>query len=150
MEIEKGKPLPSSVKKELEQIRLANDGILRPADVVEFAKNHNSALHRHFEWDDTEAAKQYRLVQARGLISVVVQRLPGPDKEQVRVYASLSTERGEGYRHIVDILNDDDLREKLLEDALKELRAFQKKYQRLKDAASLGPIFEAIEKSAQA
>ena len=72
-------------KQELEQIRKANDGELRPADVVEFARNPDTALHSRFTWDDDKAAAEYRLWQARELIRVVVQLHPKTNKK-MRVY----------------------------------------------------------------
>lgn len=47
---------------------LEKDGRLDPADVVEAARDPASPLHGYFEWDDTEAARQHRLGQARQLI----------------------------------------------------------------------------------
>lgn len=52
----------------LEKIRVRNDGVLRPDDVVKDARNESSPLHSFFTWDDTEAANQFRLDQARTLI----------------------------------------------------------------------------------
>lgn len=51
--------------------------VLLPEDVVEAARNPNSTMHSFFEWDDTEAARSFRLVQARWLIrsvEIVVER----------------------------------------------------------------------------
>ena len=52
----------------LERIRARNKGVLTPADVVKDASDESSPLHSYFTWDDTEAAHQYRLDQARTLI----------------------------------------------------------------------------------
>jgi hypothetical protein len=57
-----------SATQELEQelSALKRDGLLNPAGVVEWAAaNPESALHRQFEWNDTAAAAQWRLDQAR-------------------------------------------------------------------------------------
>src|SRR5690606_1315589 len=58
--------------KELERIREANDGRLRPEDVVVSAQKQDSPLHAIFTWDDSKAANEYRLSQARRLIRLVV------------------------------------------------------------------------------
>lgn len=50
---------------------LASSGRLTPAAVVEDAMNEESPLHSYFEWDDNEAARKYRLTQARRLIRSV-------------------------------------------------------------------------------
>jgi hypothetical protein len=60
-----------------EQVRqrlqaLERDGRLTPDDVVADAVNPDSPLHGEFEWDDSEAANRYRIVQARQLIRSVV------------------------------------------------------------------------------
>jgi len=56
------------IKERLERIRERNDGVLTPSDVVEDARRATSPLHNFFTWDDTVAAHQYRLDQARTLI----------------------------------------------------------------------------------
>lgn len=63
-------------------------GALTPDLVVAIAADPGHVLHERFVWDDTEAARRYRLVQASGLIrsvSVVVER--AEDKPPVRVRA---------------------------------------------------------------
>lgn len=44
---------------------------LTPSLVVEAATDPKSPLHREFTWDDSEAARKYRLAQARTLIRSV-------------------------------------------------------------------------------
>lgn len=131
---------------ELEQIRLRNNGFLRPQDVVEFARDPNTALHSHFTWDDSEAADKYRLAQARVVIRIAVV-VNSDNSENVRAYVSLSDERyeGVGYRAIVEVLDDEILKEKLLQTAMKEMDSFRRKYNRLRDIASVAPVLDAIE-----
>lgn len=57
------------------------DGRLLPADVVAAARSPDSPLHKHFTWDDSEAARLRRLDEARALIrrvniEVVVHNIP--------------------------------------------------------------------------
>jgi len=120
--------------------------LLRPPDVVDFAReNTDSALHSCFEWDDGEAAVQYRLWQARHLIRVHVCVLHD-DVKPVRVFVSLKADReyddGEGgYRLLTSVLSDGELREQLLAEALAELQVFEQKYRALQE---LVPVFEAL------
>ena len=54
---------------------LKSEHQLTAAIVLRDAKKARSPLHDHFEWDDGEAAQQYRLNQARYVLrSVVVLR----------------------------------------------------------------------------
>jgi hypothetical protein len=50
---------------------LEKEGRLSPNDVVDEAANPDSPLHTYFEWDDTEGARKYRLLQARTLIRTI-------------------------------------------------------------------------------
>jgi len=66
----------NGVVDELTRIANKHNGLLRPADVIEAARPVGSPLHTRFTWDDTEAAHQYRLWQAREIIRVSVEYLP--------------------------------------------------------------------------
>ncbi len=62
---------PQKIGRALAKIAEANAGRLTPGAVVEAARSPNSALHRHFEWDDRKAAEAYRRDQAREIIAVI-------------------------------------------------------------------------------
>lgn len=134
----------NSIIEELERIAKQNDGILQPEIVVEEARRPSSPLHSKFTWDDTEAAHQYRLYQARTLIRVVVQMIPNTADSHERVWVSLKKDRiteGGGYRTLVSVLSDNDLREQLLQQALEDMTYFQEKYTHLQE---LSEVFSAI------
>lgn len=59
------------VRAELERLALEHDGKLTPDVVVAEANDPDSPLHRHFTWDDSEAAAKQRLHEARQLIRSV-------------------------------------------------------------------------------
>lgn len=131
------------IVKELHRLAAANHGLLLPEQVVQAAKHPSSVLHRRFEWNNTKAAAQYRLWQARQLISVSVQVLPG-SQEPVHVFMSLRSDRGSGgYRTTVSILSDAEQRQQLLDDALMELNLFNRKYATLRELAG---VFAAARK----
>lgn len=65
-----------AIASEMQAIADQTDALL-PEDVVEAARNPNSTMHDFFEWRDDEAARSYRLAQARWLIrsvEIVVER----------------------------------------------------------------------------
>jgi len=131
---------------ELERIRQEHGGILRAEDVVEAAEESSSPLHNSFEWDDTAAAEQWRLQQARQIIRSVVVVLPNSSKP-ITAFVSLRddrTQEGGGYRTIIDVMSDKDMRERFVEEALADLRHWEQKYSQLNE---LRPVFEAITKS---
>jgi hypothetical protein len=131
---------------ELAQIQ-EQHGTLRAEDVIEFARNENTALHAEFEWDDSAAAHQYRLEQARKIIRISVQVLPtARGNVTVPMYVSLTSDRiqpGGGYRRLEDVMSDTTLRQQYLEQALTEFERVRRKYQTLQE---LAPIFTAIER----
>ena len=129
---------------ELHRIAKENNGLLSAEAVVEVASNPKSILHSRFEWDDDDAAHEYRLWQARQLISVAVEVLPGTN-QSVQTFVSLSTDRkgGKGYRTTVSVMSDADMRAQLLNDALHDLNTFQRKYSELRQ---LSEVFSAIRK----
>lgn len=150
----------TSIMEELEIIQDLNGGILAPSNVVEYAKNPETLLHKKFEWDDSKAAERYRLWQARQIISlelVVINKgaerpsdiflsIDSAKQKSVRAFVSLTDDRhgdDTGYRSIHAIIEDDDLREKLLEDARKDMLIFRRKYYLLKE---LTAVFEAMSK----
>jgi hypothetical protein len=137
-----------AVANELEQIRQKHGGLLKPEDVVAFARNRRTALHREFEWDDAKASIEFRLEQARRVIRVSVTVLPSPhsDQEPVRAYVSVVSDRvqpGGGYRSFADVMTDDDMRSELVNEAISEAKRWRRKYERLRE---LAPIFLAIDK----
>lgn len=128
---------------------LTVEGMLHPEDVVAFARDPETALHAQFEWDDTEAAHQFRLEQARRVIRVhvVVDDTDGA-AQQVRAFVSLSSDRrsGGGYRTFAAVKSDEALYAEMLSDALGQLVGIQRKYQRIKE---LGRVFRAVDAVAE-
>lgn len=136
-----------SVGEELERLRLAN-GKLTKEIVLEAARHRNSPLHDHFEWDDTEAAKKFRLVQARNLIRHVVVVFENPNSEEqveTRAFVSISSQDENKliYTSIEDAMADDLMREEVFRNALESLNSWKKKYANLE---IFYDVVKAIEK----
>lgn len=129
----------STIKHELEALR-DQSPILQPGDVVTWAATHeDSALHRRFEWDDAKAGDEYRLQQARRLISLHI----GTESREPTVM-SLSIDRGlpgGGYRKVNDVMRSPTLRQIALQDAIGELERLRDKYENVRELAL---VFKAI------
>lgn len=131
---------------ELNRIASKSGGILKPEIVVEEARSEDSPLHSRFTWDDSEAAHQYRLEQARRLIRVTVQLIPNVSNEPERVWVSLQQDQnciGGGYRTLVSVLSDVELRKQLLTQAMEDMDRFEEKYSHLSE---LSEIFKAMKR----
>jgi len=105
-------------KKVLTKIAKSNGGVLKVDDVLEEARRKDSVLHKHFEWDDSEAAEQYRRQQARALIQRCRIQLVETEPVKIRAFVSLPTDRehGGGYRLITEVAGDTYLKEEMLRD----------------------------------
>jgi hypothetical protein len=136
----------ADVYAEMERIRSKRGGVLTPSDVVRAAQAKHSPLHNHFCWDDTKAAHEYRLWQARELIVRVTIELPEKPDTETQVFVSLRSDRsrkGGGYRHITDVMTNAELRAELLEEALADFRTWEARYQRVRE---LAPVFAAAKR----
>lgn len=115
-------------------------GNLDPATVVDAATPATSPLHDYFTWDDGEAADKWRLDEARQLIRRVrITVIPQPDTPPIRVRAFVSVDgAGENetraYRPLADVANDDELRERVLAEARRDLQLLTVKYRHLGEA----------------
>ena len=133
------------VKAELD--KLAVDGKLTAQAVVDAAREESSPLHGYFEWDDNKAANEYRLLQARKLIRVVVQPCEPLDNQPMHVYQSLVTDRvvpGGGYRTTEAILSTEAWRNTLLEQAKRELIGVRNKYASLTELAKVWTAIDTV------
>jgi hypothetical protein len=118
--------------------------------VVKEARNAQSPLHGFFEWDNTKAAKAYRLEQARHMIRSVVVVWDDPatstGSRVTRAFLSLRDEDDSGgkmYMGAVRAMSDARYRKQLLAEALAEAEAWRQRY---KDLEELAVVFKALDK----
>jgi len=133
-----------SVLSELQAIE-ERDGILNPQAVVDFARDPKTELHKKFEWENETAGDQYRLWQARKIITAQVVVANKQQKSiEVQAFVSITSDRHPqgGYRSIVSVMSDDELREKMLADAKRDFQTFKRRYQ---DLTELATVFQELE-----
>ena len=112
--------------------------------IVEKARDESCPLHDDFEWNDTVAGHKYRLQQARVMLSsLIVVDESISKKENTEVRAFVSVPEPKVYEPIKVVIQHQDKYEHMLEQAVRELKAFERKYAMLKE---LEPVFEVIEK----
>lgn len=132
--------------RELARIEKA-EGELTPTAVLDRARSANSALHDHFEWDDSKAAEQHRLSQAGELIRSITVDVTHSNVEPaktVRAFVSVQREGERAYVGLQRAMSDDDLRRQVLERAWAELLSFRKRYADLEELAG---VFAAMDKA---
>jgi len=124
---------------ELDRIYQKN-GRLDAADVVDESRPITAPLHDCFEWNDAIAAEEYRKSQASHIIrsiTVVPETVNG--KQDARITRAFVNVQ-QTFRPIDVVMNDENMRRELMEKALRDLDAFQKKYASLE---ALQPVFDA-------
>lgn len=83
-----------AIEIEIAELIKENGGSITPQQVVDFARDENTALHSKFEWDDTVAAENYRRDQARTILQSIV---IADGKETPRVYLNVEVNSGRVY-----------------------------------------------------
>ena len=138
------KGLPAQVVGEtFEQIE-RRDGVLTKEAFLEASRPENSPTHKCFEWDDSVAAEKYRLTQSRMIINSIAVTITKANGEEQKapafVNVEIKTDSGK-YKNIEVAMNNESEKAIVLQNALNELKQFEKKYGYLKE---LERIFEEI------
>lgn len=119
------------------------DGKCSASDLLDASRDEKAPLHPLFEWDDSVAAEQYRLEQARLIIrSVYVIDDDKEEQKPIRAHFHIDNNTND-YIPTVVIMQDKDMKEALFRTALSELRRFAEKYRTLKEFSG---VFSELEK----
>lgn len=135
--------------KQLEKIR-SKEGELTPEAVIENAKSNRSKLHKLFEWDDTEAAHQYRMEQARRMlrsIEIVYKEKPKTPRRAFEIIEKKkrgSQDQRTIYSTTEEAMADPVSRDRIITEALRQLMAFRRRFHGLRE---LEIVFNSIEQA---
>lgn len=100
-------------------------GRLDPQDIVDESRDKSAPLHDRFTWDDTVAANEHRLHQARGLIVQV--RFEVPDEPDIPAYVNVRS-GGESYYEKVEVaVKDRDVWQSVMNETYSKLAGFEKR-----------------------
>jgi hypothetical protein len=134
-----------------EQIRTAlqvladrHGGYLSPSRIVEAARDPSSILHDEFNWDDDDAANQYRIAQARALVRRVRFTLVRQPEQTKVVNLSISRPTREAHKanESTTVIPAPRASEDMVDWVLKELTAYRRRHA---DLIALTPIWRAID-----
>lgn len=124
----------------LEDIRLRDGGITAEA-VITAAKNPDSSIHKHFTWNDTEAARKQRLHEARQLLLRIHEVIHSPTKGAIRTrrYESVRVDTGQYsgriYLDAPTVHSSADYSSQIIERAIGEYERCKAKYERFQELA---------------
>lgn len=109
---------------------------------LDSARSDDSEMHRLFEWDDTKAAENYRMEQARVIIASIRVNVIEEDSAPIITRAFVQYKpKQSGYISINKALTDEDKRETVIQQARKEAAWFVEKY---KSFEELSDVIKAI------
>ena len=157
---------------ELERLREQYDGVIAPDSVVDAARAAESPLHAAFTWDDSQAAHLHRLSEARYMMRSLIIVYAKPENQEdhrVRAYQNLVVTKAEptaepgnrfaltvptdddgpnetrqAYVHIIDAMQDKNLRDQILQKALAEITSWRRRYAEYREFAE---IFASIDRA---
>jgi hypothetical protein len=125
-----------NLRQHLQAIR-DDRGTLTPAVVVETARNPDHPLHNRFEWDDTLAAEQWRLEQARQLLKVTF-RVNLSKPTDLRAFIVQKSGGMAHSEHVPteEVLADPFAAELLLRQMKRDWQIFKRRYDSMAEFAS--------------
>jgi len=108
-------------------------GKITPEQVLEDASKFASPLHDWFEWDDTVAAEAFRRTQAAYLLRSIVVIEHEECRDDTRAFYCVNETNEEGGKDAVfvpidRVLNENDLREQVIQYAYNELLNWRERY----------------------
>ena len=118
--------------------KLSSENMLTAQALVDISEPKEAPLHNAFEWNNKIAGNEWRKYQARNLIHSL--EIVQEEREPTKAYFNLERTEAQ-YTNINVILQNEDSYQKMMENALRELQAFKRKYQKLSE---LQPLFDVI------
>ncbi len=116
---------------------------VKPDEIVKYAREHkDSELHKCFTWDDSAAAVKWRIHEARSIIGNLV-IVKDQNEESEPMYIRIFHKTAEtNYQPISLYVKDMDKYQMLLDEAMRELRAFKKKYANLSELQEIWDLID--------
>lgn len=122
---------------------IAEDGELTATSVLAEAEREDSPLHKYFEWDDTEAARQYRLTQARGLVrSLMITFIKNQKTETTRAFHLVKYSRDDSqepkkqYVPAMKIFSDRELSDQIIRTAEAAMRSWLTRFEQYSELSA--------------
>jgi len=117
--------------------------------VVEDAKSEDTPYHDYFEWDNEKAGHQWRLVQARGLVrSINEVKIIREENNDVPIKVRLFHDvKPGGYTPNETVWKVEEMREQVIQKALRELRGWSNRYRLYTELAEIHKAVDNVQLS---
>lgn len=116
---------------------------ITPQQIVDYARDENTELHKCFTWDDTIAAQNWRKQEARRILQclVYVDDIK-EENEPTKLRVFYKTDNSVGYKPTKFIVQNKSEYEVLLERACAELQIFKQKYSMLSELENIMALID--------
>jgi hypothetical protein len=114
----------------------AKRGMLTPEIVVEEAADPMHPLHHRFTWDDTDAARKWRLHEASSLLRVRYKQDAGDERADMRAFWVTRDSNGAPtsvYEPLEEVVLDPFQRDLMLRQMRRDWQTFKKRYQHMQE-----------------
>lgn len=130
----------------LEQIEKLHSGRLTPERVVDDARDSESPLHDLFEWDDSIAAHQHRLMQARTVIRSVRAevRVDRRTVSTVRYVRDPSAGGEQGYVTVASLRDEKEMARETVQTELRRVRTTLRRARDIADVLGLAEELDSL------
>lgn len=133
---------PDAAIKELERIE-SHYGSLTPENVLDAAKPEDSLFHSLFTWDNKEAARLYRLQEARHLLNnIEVRVIHDGSEKRIPVFEVVKSHDARAYKHIDSFTKEDITQVK--GDAVRAFNYWKNKLSVYKEFESIIPKIDEV------
>lgn len=103
-----------------------------PQDIVELAKGKDTELHKCFDWNNKKAAEKWRVHQARMICCSLTVKVQSSTEKPSMSYRVIEHDREDmAYKPVVLTVRNEDEYQRLLSQAIGEMQAFQRRYQKI-------------------
>jgi len=127
-----------------EELRKSEEG-LTPSSLLDASRDENAPLHGEFEWNDGIAAENYRKNQAALLIRNIRCVMVTEREEEKHIRAFVNVDRGTSqYMPIKVVLEDEDMRSRMLQKAKADCDNFIGKYRDMTEVAGIVNAMQAF------
>lgn len=135
----------------LEKIAGLNGGRITPDAVLLDAKSPKSPLHDQFDWDDSTAAKSWRLSQARELIRSIRVEITTDTRtvSTVRYVRDPAAGEAQGYVEVAKLRDDKTLAIEALQGEIRQANALVARARSIADALGLSAEIEMVSESVE-
>ncbi len=139
----------------LEEIAGDNEGNITPQKIVDRARPKNSPNHSVFEWNNKVAGEKYRLEQSKLAVrnvKAIYEDEQGEEKE-IRAWTSIVDPDPDSKKRVYvdtfEAMNEKEIREQMLMQALQGLISWRKKWAEYAELAEACELVEQAQKAAR-